>query len=70
MLPLALTYLAHSLVFAAAASVLCSLKSLAWAARHACWRLALLGPFFSAGISRWSNRVELGRVIEVPATSA
>ena len=52
MWPLALTYLLHSLVFAAAASALLRLKSLSAAVRHACFRLALLGPFVSVAISR------------------
>ena len=48
-LSLALSYFAHSLVWAFAAALLTRFERLSSATRHLCWKVALFGPLLSAG---------------------
>lgn len=50
-LALAFTYVAHSVLWAAAVALLVWSKTLSSATRHACWKAALFGPLFSASLA-------------------
>ncbi len=73
-LTLALTYLAHSLLWAAAVLVLARKRAVSSALRHLCWKVALFAPILTtlvaARVSEVSRSALAQRELNVPALLA